>query len=149
MILTSNEFLFSGLPTSSDITDDEIDFAIKTIEQVIVRPRIGNDNYTELLEHPEEHEDILNGGATMAGLKFTECNLVFAYLLVNKYRLTRFASVVKNDEHSTDPDRETLLQAARQYWEIGEICLRDVCEALDTEVDSNHYNSLIFNELYY
>lgn len=149
MILSYTDFFNSGLPTSSDISQSEIEFAVKTIEQTIVRPYLTTAKYIDIIDNPSAYTSALNGTSSLAGLKFAECNLVFAYLLMYKYRLTRYSSVIKSDEHSTDIDYGTLLQIARQYWEIGIIHLREVCDVLGVEYNSKNMNSLIFGELYY
>lgn len=149
MILSYNDFIDSGLPTSDDIAVAEIEFAIKTIEHIIVKGYLTADKYADIVENPEDYQEALDGNSKIAGIKFSECNLVFAYLLVNKYRLTRFASVIKEDEHSIDPDRETLLQTARQYWEIGEVCLQEVCGFLNIDFDTKRLNNLVFDEYRY
>lgn len=147
-IITAQGFFDCGLPVSTDITEQEVTFAITSVEQFYVVPRIGGLKWAQLIEHPTDYDTAINGGTTLAGLKIAEYHLVFAYLLYDKMRLTRYSSVIKNDEHSTDPSREDVLEISKFHWEQGEVFLRDVLKYLQIE-DKGCKNNLLFNELIY
>lgn len=146
MLITSDEFLYSGLPVSTDITAEEIEMAIRTVEQLYVKQCFG-DKWSEIVADPEEYTDIIEGTDEIAGLKLAEYHLVFAYLLYDEMRLTRFHAIVKNDEHSDNPSREDLLAVAKHHWEIGTTFINECSKIL--QVDTQKVlNNLIFNELY-
>lgn len=147
MILDTNTFFDCGLPTSNDIGTQEIGFAIKTVELYIVKSRLGGDTYGDIVGNPTNYNDEINGTSTMAGLKSAIEHLVYAYLLWDRTRLTRYTSVVKNDEHSTEPKSEDLYQICKAHWEIGIAFLEEVCESLQISPSEHPLNNLIFGEL--
>lgn len=148
MIITAQYFMDCGLPVASDISEAEIDMSIKTVEQGFVRPRIGDLKWADICTNPSEYETALDGGVTLAGLKFAECHLVFAYMLYDKMRLTRYTTVVKNDEHSENPSRKDIMDIASMHWEQGETALRELLKYLQIK-DNGCRNNLIFDELLY
>lgn len=147
MILDSNTFIYSGLPVASDITSEEVEFAIKNVEHAIVKPRLGVDLYADIVENPSDYTEAVNGSNTVGGLLLAEENLVFAYLLYTKIRLTRYSTVVKDDEHSAEPALKDLLAFSKNYWETGFMLLDEVCEFLQIPASENTLNNLIFGEL--
>ena len=147
MILDSNTYFDSGLPTSTDISAQEVEFAIKTVEQYYVKPRLGADLYANIVEDPVTYADAVDGTNTVAGLKTAIEHLTYAYMLWDRTRLTRYTTVVKNDEHSTEPKSEDLYQICKAHWEIGEVFVAEVCEFLNAPEPKHPLNNLIFNEL--
>ena len=145
-IITAQDFFDSGLPVSTDITEQEVTFAITSVEQFYVVPRIGDLQWAQLIEHPTDYDTAINGGTTLAGLKMAEYHLVFAYLLYDKIRLTRYSSVIKNDEHSTDPSLKDVRDLASFHLEQGEWFLRGVLKFLQIE-DTGVRNNYVFGEL--
>lgn len=145
-IITAQDFFDCGLPVSTDITEQEVTFAVTSVEQFYIVPRVGDLKWAQLIEHPTDYDVAINGGTTLAGLKMAEYHLVFSYLLYDRMRLTRYSSVVKNDEHSTDPSLKDTLEISRFHWEQGEVFLRDVLKYLQIE-DKGVHNNLIFGEL--
>lgn len=143
-IITPIELLDSGLPVSDDITDQEIEFAIHTIEEYVVRPYITSDALNGILGEETEYDGIL------PKLQDAMYHLVFAYLMYDRIRLTRYSSVIKNDEHSTDPSEKDLREVCTMHSEIGVRFLMDCAELLANVIE--HYkkgklNGFIFNEL--
>ena len=149
MIIDATYFLESGLPTSDDIREDEVTLAIRTVEHAVVKERLTPEVYSAILSDPDTYEDALDGTDEVAGLKLAELHLAFAYLLYDRTRLVRYASVVKNDEHSENPSRHDVLAASRQHWELGELFLDECCRFLEVEPSKEVRTDLIFNELLY
>lgn len=148
MILTAQEFLDSGLPIASDITETEAAMSINTVEQFYMRPRIGDLKWADMVTNPTEYETAIEGGVTLAGLKQAEMHLVYAWCLYDRYRVTRYTTVVKNDEHSADPSKDEIMDVAKQHWEIGEVFVRELLKYLQIK-DNGCRNNLIFDELLY
>ena len=150
MIIDATYFLESGLPTSDDIREDEVTLAIRTVEHAVVKERLGTELYSAILaDSTHQYDDAVNGTDEVAGLKLAELHLTFAYLLYDRTRLVRYASVVKNDEHSENPSRHDVLAASRQHWELGELFLDECCRFLEVEPSKEVRTDLIFNELLY
>lgn len=144
-LITASEFFDCGLPVSDDIRDAEIEFATNTIEQYMLVPFLG-DLLATVINEPSEYTDILNAPD---GLKQTMYHFVFAYLLYDRIRLTRFSSVIKNDEHSTDPSSKDIMDLAKMHWEIATVYLLRNCEKLNISISEVKRNDLMFNELLY
>ena len=146
-LITPTEFFNCGLPVSDDITTAEVDFAVNTVEQYFIVPFLG-DLFGEILdcESGSTYWDILNAPD---GLKMAMFHLTFAYLVYDKIRLTRYSSVIKNDEHSTDPSFADVKKISNLHWEIGFSFLLKICEKLSIDTKAIQRNDLIFNELVY
>lgn len=145
MIITSTEYINCGLPIASDITEDEITLAIKTVELYYIKQFFGN-VWQDIVEHPVSYSEIINGTDSTAGLKMAEYHAVFAYMIYDYMRLTRYHAVVKSDEHSENPSREDLLSVAKHHWEISTVFLTECAKSLGIKPDTK-YNNLIFSEL--
>lgn len=146
MILTPTYFMDSGIPVSSDISESEVTLAIKTCEQFYVKPRLGADKYADIVENPTEYAEIINGTDTLCGLKLMETHLVFAYMLYDMMRLTRYSSVVKRSDESEAPKRDDILALAKHHYEIAEAFMVEIAESLQIKIEP-HYNNFIFGEL--
>jgi hypothetical protein len=147
MILDATTFLDCGLPTSNDISTQEVEFGIRSVELYIVKPILGAETYANIVEDPVTYADAIDGTNTVAGLKTAIEHLVYAYLLWDRSRLTRYTSVIKNDEHSTEPKPEDLYQICKAHWEIGIAFLNEICEFLQIPAPNHPLNNLIFGEL--
>lgn len=146
MILNTETFFNSGLPTSTDMSGQEVEFAIRTVELYIVKSILGAETYKNIIEYPTTYEDAVEGTNTVAGLKTAIEHLVYAYMLWDRTRLTRYTTVIKNDEHSTEPTPEALYQICKAHYEIGIAFILEVCEFI--EVSPNPIcNNLVFGEL--
>ena len=147
MLINADDFMYSGLPVSTDITADEIEMSIRTVEQFYIKQWFG-DIWADIVANEDHaYDDVIEGTDTLAGLKMAEYHLTFGYMLYDTMRLTRFHAVIKNDEHSDNPSREDLLALARQHWEIGEQFVKEIANYLQVDV-AKALNNLIFNELY-
>lgn len=146
MIITATQFMNSGLPVSTDITDPEIEMAIKTVEQLYVKQMFGDEIWSDICQHPTSYSELINGTDTMAGLKMAEYHAVFAYMIYDDMRLTRYHAVIKNDEHSDNPSREDLLKLAKHHWEIFMIFVME-CSKYAGAPKPTTYNNIIFSEL--
>ena len=147
MIIDATYFLESGLPTSDDIREEEVELAIRTVEHAVVKERLTPEVYSAILSDPDTYEDALDGTDEVAGLKLAELHLAFAYLLYDRTRLVRYASVVKNDEHSENPSRHDVLASAKNHWEIGLQFTDEVCRFLEVPKQEGIHNNLVFGEL--
>lgn len=147
MILNATTFFDCGLPTASDLSEQEVNFAIRTVELYVVKPMLGDETYGDIVENPTSHTSEINGTTTTAGLKSAIEHLVYAYMLWDRSRLTRYTTVVKNDEHSTEPKSEDLFQICKAHWEIGIAFVLEVCESLQISKPMQPLNNMIFGEL--
>lgn len=147
MILTPTYFLDCGLPLSSDISEQEVSLAIKTFEQFSLKSLIGSETYAAICANDEhEYDDVIHGTDTIAGLELAIAHGVFAEMLYDMMRLTRYSSVVKRSDESEAPKRDDILALAKQHSEISLAFILEVCDFLQIEPNKNH-NSFIFNEL--
>lgn len=144
-LISSSEFFESGLPVSDDILSNEVLQAVNTIEQYILYPYLG-DTLAGILGHPENYVEIFNAPY---GLKQMMYHFTFAYLLIDKIRLTRYSSVIKNDNHSTDPGFSELKTTASWHWEIARSYLQRICNDLGIDWTVVSRNDTILNELIY
>lgn len=147
MICTSQFLIDCGLPISNDISEREIEYAIKTVEQFYVKPMIGSELYSDIVsDTTHQYDDIIHGTSELAGLELAISHLVFGYMIYDNTRLTRYSSVVKDSDESTKPSREDLLAVAKHHWEIGCSFVIEVCRFLQIETPKAN-NNLIFSEL--
>lgn len=146
MFITPTYFLDSGVPVSSDISETEVSLGIKTCEQFYVKPRLGVEKYADMLENPTQYAEIINGNDTIGGIKLMETHLVYAYMLYDMMRLTRYSSVVKKSDESEAPRREDILALAKHHYEIADALMREIMNFLQIKIEP-YYNSFIFGEL--
>lgn len=116
-LITTQQFLDSGLPISDDIRTAEIEFAIKTVEKVYLKPFIGEELYKQLIDSPATHTSLLNETSYANGIRYSEYEMVFAWLLYDRMRLTRYTSVIKDDEHSDEPSADDIMNLCSMHWE--------------------------------
>lgn len=146
-ILSVEKFINGGMPVSSDITEAEIALKIRSFEHFYVKPILGADVYSAVLANTgHAYDDVIHGNDTLAGLETAVMHGVYAMMVYDDMRLTRYHAVVKSDERSENPKREDLLAVAKQNFEICQVFVMEVCEYLRIP-KSNHCNSFIFNEL--
>lgn len=145
--ITYTEFFASGMPVSDDISSDEVTQSIKTVELFFVKSVLGADLYAGMLADPAGYSDEINGAPGFAGLKQAMYHLVFAYMLYDNIRLTRYTSVIKDDERSDKPSKDDLREVAAQHWEIGMSFVYEVAEKLHVDLLKRH-NNMIFCELF-
>lgn len=107
----------SGLPVSDDIRDEEVTFAIKTVEKNYIRPLVGAELYKAMVQNPTEYTNLLNETTDTNGIRHAEYEMVFAILLYDRFRLTRYSTVIKDDEHSTDPSEGDIMSLCSLHWE--------------------------------
>lgn len=154
MLLTYTEFLDSGLRVSSDISQSEIEFSIKTVEHFYLKKVIGDSNYQNLNNTPQDptNKILLEGGVidgkSYAGLKLGECHLVYAYLMTEQQRVTRYSTVNKDSEFSKNTDREDILEQGRLHWNLGVDFINEVAEYYGIDTTHNNKNSLFETILY-
>ena len=86
MILDATTFFDCGLPTSNDISTQEVEFGIRSVELYVVKPILGAETYANIVEDPVTYADAVDGTNTVAGLKTAIEHLVYAYLLWDRTR---------------------------------------------------------------
>lgn len=147
-MICSCQFLIDcGLPISNDISERELEYAIKTVEQFYVKPMLGGKLYADIdTDATHQYDDIIHGTSELAGLETAITHLVFGYLIYDNTRLTRYSTVVKDSDESTKPSREDLLAVAKHHWEMGCAFVIEVCKFLQIETPKAN-NNLIFGEL--
>lgn len=147
-LITYNDFINSGMPVSSDISEYEVEASIIAVEEFFLKPRITDENYIDLLQNPlvGDNPTILAGGIIdnkkYVGIKRALYHLVFAYMLSNGYRVTRYSAVEKQSEFSVIPDREDLLEQAKQQWEIGTAFVDEIMLYYGLDPEDNSQNNL-------
>lgn len=146
MILNYLEYINSGVPTSDDVSQREVELAIKTVEHYVVKQFIGRDLYKVITQNPTVYEDVVDGNDEVIGLKVSIVHLVHSYILWDRYRVTRFGSVVKKDEYSEHPSEQSLYNVCKEHYEIGIGFLLDCCEFLN--IKPQETNHLVFGELF-
>lgn len=146
-ICTPNDIFNSGLPISTDIREEEVSLAIKTVSQFYLKNAIGAELYAAIMQDTtHQYDDIVVGTDTIAGLRLALEHGVFAYLLYDTIRATRYGSVAKRSDESENPKREDILALSKHHWEICEVFVREVAESLQIEMPKGA-NNFIFNEL--
>lgn len=154
MLITVEDFIDSGLKISNDVSDKEISFAIKTIEYFYLKERLTDANYISLSTNPTESINyiLLNGGViddkVYGGLKYALCHLVYAYLMSENMRITRYSTVEKKSEFSNNSQREDILEQARMHMSIGDAAVREVMDYYQLDSTHNIQNNLFETIIY-
>lgn len=155
MIITVNDLLNSGLPVSEELSDERLQNAITTAEQYIVKPRLGNEMFVDIITEPEEYTVLLDGGiyelpdgkqTYITGLCAAVKELAYACLLRESIMATTFGSTRKKDDYSDAADEDTLYNVARYHTEIGMAYLKEVTDALNIDNSGKLLNNW-FEEL--
>ena len=132
MLITSNDIYNSGLSVSEEIPQANVERAIKTAEQFMVRPRLTDKVYIDFVNGL--HNDLLNGGIVgenyVTGLKEAEIELTFAVLLHQSINATTFGSVVKTDDYSKYAGYDDIADEAKRHIEIGLAYLKEITNIL-------------------
>lgn len=147
-LITIQGFLDSGLRVSSDVTDNEVQFAIETVEQFYTKNALTQEHYNDLIanQNTEPNRTLLRGGTvdgiTYAGLMKAEYHLTYAYLMTENMRITRYSTMEKNSEFSKNSNREDILEQARVHWDIGMAFVSEVMEYYGLDTTHNNQNNL-------
>lgn len=148
MLISYSEFLASGMPVSDDISQYEVEAAISVVEEFYLVPRITDENYIDLSTNPTTGDNpIILGGGNIdnkhyAGLKKALYHMVFAYMLVDGYRLTRYSAVEKTSEFSKSVDPEDLNHTARMHWDIAIVYVQEIQKLYGIDPSHNDTNNL-------
>lgn len=145
-IISVNDILNSGLRISSDINDQVIKFCIETVERCYVVDEFPM--YQEVLTNPSQHQDILNGTDEHPSLKSAICLQVHAYLLYDTFCSTRFGTVEKYADESSNPKLEAIKQLSMVKWEAGMIMIRKINKYYNLDTRGLTHNSCLFSELW-
>lgn len=135
MILQPIDLVDFGLKSSAD--EIEISNSIADAELFYVKSVIGDSNYIlfngELEEGTKEYI-LKNGGEWeglyFAGLKRAIANIAFAFLLRENVNSTRFGSVRKVDENSSNIDENLLYNSSKHHVTIGKAYLKEITNEL-------------------
>lgn len=147
-ILSVEVFINGGMPVSSDITEAEIGLKIRSFEHFYLKPILTADVYSAIVTNADHaYDNVIHGDDTLAGLEIAIMHGVYALMLYDTLRLTRYGSVRKDTNESENPERDDILAVCKQNFEICQVFVSEVCKYLDVHSNKNHYNSFIFNEL--
>ena len=148
MIITYQDFIDSGMRVSSDISESEITNAISTVENFYVKTSLTDEHFIDLCSQSttDPNKTLVKGGIMdgkqYAGLKMAEYHLVYAYLMTEQQRITRYSTVDKNSEYSKNTDRDDVLEQARVHWDIGMSFLAEVQTYFGIDTTHNKTNNL-------
>lgn len=137
MILSPDEFINFGLKMSVD--EPTLLRALEDAELFYIKSVIGDTNYINYSTNtftPDSMEYvILNGGIYdnhyYAGLKRAVANVAYAFLLRMNVNATRFGTVRKYDDNSSNVDETLLYNTTKHHFTIGKAYLKEVCYLLD------------------
>lgn len=135
------------MPVSDDIREEEVEFAISTVERNYLKPFIGEELYAEIVANPSEYETLLDETDTTNGIRHAECEMVFAWMLYDRMRLTRYTAVIKDDEHSSDPSESDIMSICSLHWENALTTIIDTLVSNSLEPSTNIVNQPPFFEL--
>lgn len=143
MLITVNDIYSSGLSVSQEIPEANIERAIKTAEQFMIRPRLTDKVYIDFLNGL--HDDLLDGGVVgenyVTGLREAEIELTFAVLLHQSINATTFGSVVKIDDYSKYAGYDGIAEEAKRHIEIGLAYLKEVTTILGIKEEDQILNN--------
>lgn len=155
MIITVNELLDSGLPISDEIDNAKLERAIETIEHYIVKPRLGDQMFNNIISNPSEFENELNGGyvtdgdrsAYLSGLKNAEYHLAFAEIINMDIAATSFGSNVKlNPDVSRPANTDELRRVGMSHTEIGLQFLKEITDWHGIDNSKKNLPNIIWSE---
>lgn len=146
MIITYYDYINSGLPTSDDISQQTVEMSVKTVEHYIVKGIIGSELYKDLQVNPDNYVEFLNGSENVIGLKTAILHILHAYLLWDRFRITRYGTVDKKDEYSDHTSEYDLYNVCKQHYEIGIEFVLECLNFIGVEPVKN--NQLLFGELF-
>ena len=146
-ILTVQKFLDGGMPVSNDIRETEIETKIRSFEHFYLKPVLTPEVYADILDNEgHAYDDVIYGTDTIAGLELAIMHGVYALMLYDTLRLTRYGSVRKESDESASPGREDILAVCKQNFEICQVFVQEILDYLEIPKNKD-YNSFIFNEL--
>lgn len=149
MLITTTEFLNCGLPVSEEIADKKLEYAIKTAEQYIVRQRLTDTIYMDIVSNPSNYREVISGGVVekdgkqmyLNGLKNVMYELAFAQLLMENVAATVFGSVIKKDDYSDQYGKDDIYMLAKRHTEIGLAYLKEIQIYLGIKNETKDLNS--------
>lgn len=150
MLITTTEFLNCGLPVSEEIADKKLEYAIKTAEQYVLKPRLGDELYQSITTSPSSYQIILNGGVytkedgktvTLMGLKQSLYELAFSELLFEIGNVTIFSTVRKTDDYSKPLDKDEIYFIQKLHIERGIQYINEVLDALGKPKTTKDYSN--------
>lgn len=143
MLISYSDFIDSGMPVSSDISQIEVEAAIQAVTNFYIKSLIGDENLLDLLNNPtdETNKILLEGGELdgklYAGLQPAMYHLVFAYMIMDSLRITRYSSVEKDSEYSKSVLRKDLYNQGRVHWDIGDTFVKEIVNYYGLDANCN------------
>lgn len=116
-LISVDDFFNSGLPVSDDIRTEEVEFAINSVEKNYIKPVVGSELFAELVTDPDSYSYLLDTTPLTNGIRHAECEMVFAILLFDRFRATRYTTVVKDSEESSEPSENEIMSVCSMHWE--------------------------------
>lgn len=121
----------------------------------IVKPRLTDSKYIEIITDPTEYEVLIEGGVAtkengeqvyLAGLKRAMCHLSYAILIRENINATSFGTVTKKDDYSDVASEERIHRVGMQNGEIGMQYLKEVTDFLGIKNNDKHLQNVYFSE---
>lgn len=139
-LITPAEVSNYGRPISKNVDEDKLNAYIIEVEQMNIKPVLGDSLFLSILEKGEADEKIgmlLKGGTyksgekvyTFVGLKAAISYYVFAkYLMVGDFNATRYGVMMKEDSYSSHISSAERSNAYSDTLEVANCYLRDCVE---------------------
>lgn len=125
MIITTNDIRLIR-PIAENIQLNRMLIYIEEAEGLYVRPAIGAEVYKGVIDTPELHETLLEGGfyddnkKYFEGLKKATSYLAYGRMLLNHdFNVTAFGTVFKNGELSEQTEEKTLIRISNDAINTG------------------------------
>ena len=147
MIIDNNYLLDFGLPISDEISQERLDRAIQTAENLILQPRLGNDLYIAILNSIRDedgtYDTYLNGGVVektnehgdliytyLTGLRAALAHIAYGILLTGYINATTFGAVLKKDDYSDQAGLDRIRTIGMVNIETGLWYIKEVTDWL-------------------
>lgn len=137
-LITPNEAKKLGRPITGKVDEDKIIAYITEVEQMNIKPVLGDTLFLDILEKGEEnkvYKKLLNGGSytdssnnvnSFTGLKTTVAYFVYAQnLMSGDLNVTRFGTVYKDDDFSTRISSKERSDAYNNTLEVANYYLKE------------------------
>lgn len=137
-LISPKEAMTLGRPMTGKVDEDKLNAYITEVEQMNIKPVLGDKLFYELLEKGEgkdDYETLLNGGTytdnnnnlcSLAGLKKTIAYFVYAQnLMSGDFQATRYGTVFKNDDYSSHISSKERSDAYNNTLEVANHYLKE------------------------
>lgn len=137
-LITPNEAKTLGRPITGKLEEDKLNAFITEVEQMNIKPVLGDKLFIDILEKGEENEVykmLLNGGSytdsnnnisSFTGLKSTIAYFVYAQnLMSGDLNVTRYGTVFKDDDYSSRISSKERSDAYNNTLEVANYYLKE------------------------